>query len=440
VNLLRPQLVHVALGSNEGDRDAHLQRAVDRLAQTPGIAVRRVSSALETAFVGDGPAQGPYRNAVVEIECALPPHALFALCKQLEAEAGRKLPAPRNQPRPLDLDIVFYGDEVVDTRDLVVPHPRWHERAFVLEPLAELGVDVRGKRRWEGPEVIEAPAAMSARSAAWRAGGCVIGIVPTMGSLHAGHRRLMEIARAECDRVIATIFVNPLQFGPQEDFAAYPRDLAGDLAVCRQAGVDAVFAPTVAQMYDPAFCSHVAVGAAAEGMEGAVRPGHFSGVATVVARLFAIAQPMRAYFGEKDAQQLAVIRRMTRDLGFPIRVVPCPIVRESDGLAMSSRNVYLGAADRVASTTLVRALRSARDAFRRGERDRDRLLQRARTVIASEPRASLDYLELRSEEDLAPLPPGPLAGGRMLVAARFVDGPRPVRLLDNLSLDGADEA
>lgn len=162
MNLLRPQLVHVALGSNEGDRDAHLQRAVDRLAQTPGIAVRRVSSALETAFVGDGPAQGPYRNAVVEIECALPPHALFALCKQLEAEAGRKLPAPRNQPRPLDLDIVFYGDEVVDTRDLVVPHPRWHERAFVLEPLAELGVDVRGKRRWEGPEVIEAPAAMSA--------------------------------------------------------------------------------------------------------------------------------------------------------------------------------------------------------------------------------------------------------------------------------------
>ena len=154
----------------------------------------------------------------------------------------------------------------------------------------------------------------------------------------------MEIARRECDRVAATIFVNPLQFGPNEDFAAYPRDLTGDLAICAEAGVDAVFAPTVAQMYDPEFCSHVAVGAAAQDMEGALRKDHFGGVATVVARLFAIARPHRAYFGEKDAQQLAVIRRMTRDLGFPIRIVGCPIVREADGLARSSRNVYLGAA------------------------------------------------------------------------------------------------
>jgi pantoate--beta-alanine ligase len=250
----------------------------------------------------------------------------------------------------------------------------------------------------------------------------------------------MEIARSECDRVVATVFVNPLQFGPKEDFAAYPRDLAGDLAVCRDAGVDCVFAPTVAQMYDPDFCSHVDVGRAADGMEGAVRPGHFRGVATVVARLFAIAQPTRAYFGEKDAQQLAVIRRMTRDLGFPIRIVACPIVRDADGLALSSRNVYLGAADRAASTVLVRALRSARTAFGRGERDRDALLARARAVIAAEPRAQLDYLELRREGDLAELPPGPVAGGRMLVAAMFRDGVRPVRLLDNLALDGkADE-
>ena len=175
-------------------------------------------------------------------------------------------------------------------------------------------------------------------------------------------------------------------------------------------------------------------------MEGALRPGHFVGVATVVARLFAIAQPTRGYFGEKDAQQLAVIRQMTRDLGFPIRIVPCPIVRDADGLALSSRNVYLGPGDRAASTVLVRALRSARAAFGRGERDRDALLARAGAVIASEPRAHLDYLELRRDGDLAELPPGPVAGGRMLVAARFVDGVRPVRLLDNLSLAGDDEA
>ena len=436
----RTRTVHLGLGSNEGDRDRYLQSAIGRLAATPGIAVARVSSFRETAFVGEGPAQGPYRNAVAELSTSLTPQALFAVCKAIEAEAGRKLPSPRNHPRPLDLDIVFFGDEVIDTRELVVPHPRWHERAFVLEPLAELGVDVAGRKRWTPPDVVDEPPAMSARAARWRAGGCTIGVVPTMGSLHAGHRRLMEIARSECDRVVATVFVNPLQFGPKEDFAAYPRDLAGDLAVCRDAGVDCVFAPTVAQMYDPDFCSHVDVGRAADGMEGAVRPGHFRGVATVVARLFAIAQPTRAYFGEKDAQQLAVIRRMTRDLGFPIRIVACPIVRDADGLALSSRNVYLGAADRAASTVLVRALHSARTAFGRGERDRDALLARARAVIAAEPRAQLDYLELRREGDLAELPPGPVAGGRMLVAAMFRDGVRPVRLLDNLALDGkADE-
>ena len=436
----RPRAVHIGLGSNEGDRDGNLQRGLARLAATPGVTVVRVSSFRETTFVGDGPPQPQYRNAIAELSTTLPPHALLAVCKAIEAESGRALPAPRNQPRPLDLDILFYGDQVVDTRDLVVPHPRWQERAFVLEPLADLGVDAAARPRWSPPDVVAEPPAMSARSARWRVGNCTVGVVPTMGSLHAGHRRLFEIARSECDRVVATVFVNPLQFGPQEDFAAYPRDLAGDVAVCRAAGVDCVFAPAVAQMFDPGFCSQVAVGRAAEGMEGALRPGHFAGVATVVARLFAIVQPTRAYFGEKDAQQLAVIRRMTRDLGFPIRIVACPIVRDADGLALSSRNVYLGPGDRAASTVLVRALRSARAAFARGERDRDTLLARASTVVASEPRAQLDYLELRQEGDLEPLPPGPVAGGRMLVAARFVDGARPVRLLDNMALDGkADE-
>jgi pantoate--beta-alanine ligase len=431
--------VLLGLGSNEGDRRAHLERALARLRASPGIAVVRVSSFVESAPVGGGPPQGPFLNGVAELATQLEARAVLALCKALEAEAGRALPAARNHPRPLDLDLLFYGDERVDTRDLVVPHPRWHERAFVTEPLRELGFDVAALPRVETPAVIDAPLALSARCARWLAGDCVIGIVPTMGSLHAGHRRLMEIARAECDRVIATIFVNPLQFGPNEDFAAYPRDLAADLAVCKAAGVDAVFAPSVAQMYDPRFCSHVAVGAAAEGMEGALRPGHFVGVATVVARLFALSRPHRAYFGEKDAQQLAVIRRMAVDLGFPLQIVPCAIVREPDGLAMSSRNVYLSAADRAASTVLVRALRSARHAFGRGERDRDALLARARAVLASEARAQVEYVELRSEGELAPLPPGPIPAGRLLVAARFSGGARPVRLLDNMSLAGADD-
>ncbi len=431
---VRASTVHLALGSNEGDRRANLERSLLRLRAVPGVEVVRVSSFRESAFVGDGPAQGPYLNAVAEVRSTLPLPALLAVCKAIEAEAGRRLPAERNHPRPLDLDIVLADGETFDGRDLVVPHPRWHQRAFVVEPLRELGVDVENAPRTERPLLVDTPGAISALASGWAANGCVVGLVPTMGSLHEGHASLMRIARSECDRVIATIFVNPLQFGPREDFAAYPRDLEGDRRLCSAAGADAVFAPSVAAMYDEGFCSHVAVGAAAEGMEGAIRPGHFSGVATVVARLFAITRPHRAYFGEKDAQQLAVIRRMTDDLGFPIRIVPCPIVREADGLAMSSRNVYLGADDRRASTILFRALSSAQHAFARGERDRDGLVARARAVIASEPLAALDYLELRREGDLGPLPAGPIAGGRMLVAARFERGVRPVRLLDNMAL------
>ncbi len=429
--------VHLGLGSNEGDRTRHVQQALERLAQVPGVTVVRVSSLRESELVGEGPKQGRFLNGVAELRTTLPAAALLGVCKALEAAAGRQLPALSNHPRPLDLDLLFYGNQRIDTADLVVPHPRWHLREFVTEPLRELGVDLAAQPRHTTPRVCEPPAEFAALCSQWQAGGCLVGLVPTMGALHDGHRSLLEIARRECDRVAATIFVNPLQFGPKEDLAAYPRDLAGDLRLCASAGVDAVFAPSVAQMYEPDFCSRIAVGAAAETMEGAVRPDHFAGVATVVARLFAVARPHRAYFGEKDAQQLAVIRRLTHDLGFPCRIIGCPIVREADGLAMSSRNVFLGAADRRASTVLHRALLSAQQAFRRGEVDRDALLARVRAVLALEPRATVDYVELRREGDLAVLPVGPVVGGRLLVAARFVDGVRPVRLLDNLSLQPA---
>jgi pantoate--beta-alanine ligase len=426
--------VHLALGSNLGDRQQNLDAALRDLRTVPGITVVAVSRFRETEPVGGAPGQGKFLNGVAELRTTLTAHALLGVCKALESKAGRALPAPRHQARPLDVDIVFFGDEVIDTADLIVPHPRWHEREFVKEPLRELGVDLEARPRHSGPLVCEQTAEFAALSSRWQAGRCVVGLVPTMGALHAGHRSLMEIARAECDRVAVTIFVNPLQFGPKEDLAAYPRDLAGDLKVCAAAGVDAVFAPSVAQMYDPDFCSHVAVGAAAETMEGAIRPDHFRGVATVVARLFAIGRPHRAYFGEKDAQQLAVITRMTRDLGFPIQIVRCAIVREPDGLAMSSRNVFLEAGDRKASTVIYRALCHARELFARGTHDRDTLLQRAREVLASEPRAEVDYVELRREGDLQPLPGGTVDGGRLLVAARFSRGSRPVRLLDNMSL------
>ena len=434
------ETVYIALGSNVGDREGHLARALDALRAAPGVVVVRASSWIETAFVGEGPEQGPFLNGVAELRTALPPLALLGLLRELERSAGRAFPHPRNHPRELDLDLIFYGDQRLDSRELVVPHPRWHERPFVTQPLEELGVDLASRPRARGTEVVDTAPLMGERVATWLEGGCLIGLVPTMGSLHEGHASLMRAARAECDRVIATVFVNPLQFGAGEDFDAYPRGLERDLEICADAGVDVLFAPSAGQMYGDGFCSRVAVGAEAETMEGDCRQGHFDGVATVVARLFAMTRPHRAYFGEKDAQQIAVIRRMTVDLGFPVEVVPCPIVREADGLAMSSRNVYLGEADRAAATVLFRALSSAKEQFARGLRDRDALLARARAVLEAEPRCALDYLEIRREGDLLPLGPGPVAGGRMLVAGRFTDGVQPVRLLDNLSLQASPSA
>lgn len=432
------ELVYVALGSNVGDRQAHLKHALDGLRATPGVEVLRASSWIETEFVGDGPAQGRFLNGVAELATSLSPAALHGVLQALEVAAGRPADHLQNHPRELDLDVIFFGERRVDTRDLVVPHPRWRERAFVTAPLEELGLDLSSRPPGREVELLEAGHQLSARVTDWTQGGCVVGLVPTMGSLHAGHASLIERARRECDRVLATVFVNPLQFGEGEDLAAYPRDLDGDLRICGRAGADAVFAPAATSMYGEGFCSAVGVGREAVGMEGEQREGHFGGVATVVARLFAMARPQRAYFGEKDAQQIAVVRRMTRDLGFPVAVVACPIVREPDGLAMSSRNVYLGPEDRRAATVLVRALRSAREQFGRGLRDRDQLIAHARAVLASEPRCHVDYVELRREGDLSPTAPGDVDGGRLLVAGRFFDGAVPVRLLDNLTLTGED--
>lgn len=433
-------LVYLGLGSNVGDREAQLRTALAALAGAPGVTDVRCSPFVESELVGAGPPQGPFLNAVCELRTTLPPDALLALCKQLERGAGRELPAPRNHPRPLDLDLIAWGDQEIDTRDLVVPHPQWRDREFVTGPLRELGADSASWPRSKRPRILHSPAEFAARCSTWLAGDCRVGLVPTMGALHDGHLSLIERARAECDRVAVTVFVNPLQFGAGEDLEAYPRTLERDVEVCRGAGADAVFAPAPAAMYPEGFASRVTVGAEAEGMEGAVRPEHFTGVATVVAKLFAIARPHRAYFGEKDAQQLAVIRRLVRDLGFPVEIVPCPIVREPDGLAMSSRNVYLEASDRAASTVLFRALSAARAAFRDGETDRDRLIAATTTVLEAESGVTIDYVELRREGDLAELPAGPVTGGRMLVAARLLRGARPVRLIDNLAFGAAAEA
>lgn len=261
-----------------------------------------------------------------------------------------------------------------------------------------------------------------------RAGG-TIGLVPTMGFFHEGHRSLMRAARAANELVVVSLFVNPTQFGPSEDLAAYPRDLDRDTQAAGDEGVAVLFAPSVDEMYPEPGVTTVHVSGLTDGLCGARRPGHFDGVTTVVAKLFSIVGPCRAYFGRKDAQQLAVITRMARDLDLPVEVVGCPLVREPDGVAMSSRNAYLTDEERAAATVLSRALASAADEIAAGEREAAAILGGVRARIADEPLVELDYAELVDAATLAPIER--IDADALLALAAFVGR---ARLLDNCSV------
>jgi len=256
-----------------------------------------------------------------------------------------------------------------------------------------------------------------------------VGLVPTMGSFHEGHRSLMRAARAANDLVVTSVFVNPTQFGAGEDLGGYPRDADGDAAAADAAGVDVLFAPSVEAMYAAAARTSVHVDDLTSALCGASRPTHFDGVATVVTKLFSIVGPCRAYFGRKDAQQLAVVRRLVEDLNLPVEVVGCPLVRDTDGLALSSRNAYLDPADRRAALTLVRALRDAADAVRAGERDAEALRDQTRATIAAQPALRLDYAELVDARTIEPVPD--VRGAVVLAVAAFVGR---TRLIDNLAI------
>ncbi|HEX5939027.1 MAG TPA: pantoate--beta-alanine ligase [Dehalococcoidia bacterium] len=256
-----------------------------------------------------------------------------------------------------------------------------------------------------------------------------VGLVPTMGSLHEGHISLVRAARRDNHHVIVSIFVNPSQFGPAEDFTTYPRNLERDCGLLAAERVDAVFVPSVDEIYPDGFSSSIDVGRLATVLEGASRPGHFQGVATVVAKLFNIVSSTRAYFGQKDAQQLAVIRRMTEDLNLPVEIVSCPIVREPDGLAMSSRNAYLSADERKAASVLYKSLTAAKAAFDAGDKDAGSLKGRMRAVLAIEALAVVDYVSVadpRTMLELERANDGSLAS----LAVRF----GRARLIDNLVL------
>ncbi len=271
-----------------------------------------------------------------------------------------------------------------------------------------------------------------------RAEGRVIGLVPTMGALHEGHTALVARARRECSQVIASVFVNPKQFGPKEDYKKYPRDLEKDAKTLGEAGVDALFAPETADVYPDGFRTYVNVEGISERLEGGSRPGHFRGVSTVVLKLFEIVQPHFAYFGRKDAQQVRIISEMARDLNLDTEIVVCPVIREADGLALSSRNAYLSAEERKASTALHRALVAARDELSRGVRDAMQLQTAMRRILEAEPLASVDYAEIVSADTFEPVVR--VARPCYAVLAVFIG---KIRLIDNLLIEpasrGSDE-
>jgi pantoate--beta-alanine ligase len=278
-------------------------------------------------------------------------------------------------------------------------------------------------------EMSSDPQAIGARAADWRGRGLKIVLVPTMGYFHRGHLSLMEYGRTAGDRLVVSLFVNPAQFGPNEDLARYPRDLERDAALAREAGVDVLYTPQAAAMYPPGYQTYVEVEQLSQGLCGASRPGHFKGVATVVLKLFNQVQPHTAVFGEKDYQQLAVIKRMAADLDLPVKVVGRAIVREPDGLAMSSRNTYLNTEERAAGLCLYRALLAARELALSGAKSRENILEAVRQIITSTPHTRIDYLALVHPETLREV--DAIEGRARLLLAVWVG---QTRLIDNTML------
>jgi pantoate--beta-alanine ligase len=274
---------------------------------------------------------------------------------------------------------------------------------------------------------------MQIESDRMRAEGLKIGFVPTMGFLHEGHLSLIREAGRHSDRIVVSIYVNPTQFGPKEDFAAYPRDFERDRKLAEAEGTDIIFNPPDAEMYPAGHCTHVDVDGLTETLCGASRPGHFRGVTTVVAKLFAAVKPHIAVFGQKDAQQAAVIRRMTVDLNLDVEIVVAPIVREADGLAMSSRNAYLSGSERAEATVLRKSLLAAEEQFRKGEQDAQALVRSAKMMIESKPSARIDYVSIADPDTLQPVDRA-RSGGLMAVAV-FIG---KTRLIDNLILPSTE--
>lgn len=461
---MSPARIFLALGSNATDAEARLHAALAALDRGPVrvvSAARYVSGPYVTETGEPDLVAAPVCNTVVEVRSSLDPEALLVRLQEIETEAGRVRAGDMRAGaanRTLDLDLLAYADLCCESASLTLPHPRFAARAFVLGPWEEIAPDflvsVAGvgtapvvahaaTLRRDHPERFAALCPAAAPRFADRAAACVVletraeldawrraqpgvvGLVPTMGALHAGHASLVQRAAAECDAVVVTLFVNPLQFAPGEDLARYPRTLQADCELLARHGADAVYTPAPEDLFPTDFATLIEPGGAAEGLEGAARPGHFRGVATVVVKLWTRTRPDRGYFGRKDAQQLAVLRQVVRDLDLPGEVVACPTVRAPDGLARSSRNRYLSEEQRELATTLSAALADLAERAAVGEVDCGSL---GRLAIEWLERAGLgvDYLALVDPNSMQPLTT--LREAALAVAAVRLG---EVRLLDN---------
>ncbi|MCR4604530.1 MAG: pantoate--beta-alanine ligase [Eubacterium sp.] len=276
-------------------------------------------------------------------------------------------------------------------------------------------------------QIVSSVDEVRAQVKAWRKEGLSVGLVPTMGYLHEGHQSLIKASVANNDRTVVSVFVNPIQFGPNEDLATYPRDLDRDAKLCEETGADLIFHPEKENMYDDDFCTYIDMDAVTKNLCGKTRPTHFRGVCTVVGKLFNIVAPDRAYFGQKDAQQLAVIRRMVRDLNFDLEIIGCPIIREDDGLAKSSRNTYLSDEERQAALVLSKSLKEGKALIEGGEKDASKVTSAIKAVIEAEPLAKIDYVEAVDFDTIEPITE--IKNNTLIAIAVYIG---KTRLIDNI--------
>ena len=418
---------YLGLGSNLGKREENINLALRYIKALKKTKVIKASSFYETEPQG-GPVKSPrFINAVAKLRTELPPAELFRELKSLEVKLGRKN-SRRFYPRIIDLDILFYGRKKINLPYLKIPHPRIRERDFVLRPLKEVAPHIIKSLAGE-IRVISGITQMRKFSAESRVKNKTIGFVPTMGYLHQGHLSLIRQAKRDCDICVVSIFVNPIQFGPQEDYKKYPRDLEQDSILAKSAGCDCIFYPKAEDMYPQGYLTDVNVQKVSDCLCGLSRPGHFKGVATVVTKLLNIVGPDIAYFGGKDYQQALLIKKMIRDLNMPLRIKVMPCVREPDGLALSSRNTYLNSQERQDAVVLFQSLQKIKEMIGKSERNSKNLIKEIKKMILKKKTAKIDYLAVVNAQTLEPVS---FVKEKTLVALAVWIG--KTRLIDNILL------